>query len=420
MPGPLKRNTPRPAPITGETDKARKSEDMQPKRTKLMVALLVAASVPTTGHAGETGRGHIDSVVGSVIRPMMERYRVPGMAVGIVSPAGSHLFEYGVASKASGVPVTRDTLFEIGSISKTFTATLASYAQVKGALSLTDSVARYLPALDGSSFGSLRVLELGTHTPGGMPLQFPDTVTNEREMMAFFRAWQPAYAPGTYRTYANPSIGMLGRVAARSLGGDFTALMRDELYPALGLDSTYLDVPEAERTRYAQGYTKDDRPVRMSPGALAAEAYGVRTTAADLARFVEANIGRADLDADLQKAVIDTRTGYYRLGAMTQDLVWEQYDLPVDLEDVLAGTSPSVSYEPNPVSAITPPLPPRDDVLINKTGSTFGFGAYVAFIPGRSLGIVMLANKNYPVPARVTAAHEILRRLDGVSGYTYP
>ncbi len=98
---------------------------------------------------------------------------------------------------------------------------------------------------------------------------------------------------------------------------------------------------------------------------------------------------------------------------MTQDLIWEQYRYPVDLKDLLAGNSAKVSYEANPVVRVDPPSPPQEDVLINKTGSTNGFASYAAFVPGKRIGIVLLANKNYPIEARVTAAHAILTRLIG-------
>jgi beta-lactamase class C len=64
-----------------------------------------------------------------------------------------------------------------------------------------------------------------------------------------------------------------------------------------------------------------------------------------------------------------------------------------------------------PAAAVLPPEPPRRDVWINKTGSTNGFGAYVAFVPEQRLGIVLLANRNYAIADRVTAAYTILSAL---------
>jgi beta-lactamase class C len=96
---------------------------------------------------------------------------------------------------------------------------------------------------------------------------------------------------------------------------------------------------------------------------------------------------------------------------MTQDLIWEQYPYPVALENLLEGNAPAMIMNATPVAQLKPPQPPRDDVWINKTGSTNGFGTYVAFIPEKRLGIVILTNKNIPNGARVTAAYRILESL---------
>lgn len=341
---------------------------------------------------------------------VMREYGVPGMAIAITRDGRQQFYSYGVASRQTQAKVSRDTLFEVGSISKTYTATLAAYAEVLGKLSLNDSPARFLPELQGSDFAKLTLVHLGTHTGGGFPLQVPDAVRNDAQLMDYLKAWTPKYPAGTYRTYANPSIGMLGVVAAKSLGEPFTKAMEKTLFPKLGLTHTYIDVPAAAMADYAQGYNKQDAPVRVNPGVLAAEAYGVKTSARDLLRFVEANMDTTG-DAVIQRAVARTHVGYYRIGDMTQDLAWEQLAYPVALDALLTANAGTLNSQSHPAAALNPPLAPQDAVWINKTGSTNGFGAYVAFVPARKAGIVILANKNYPNEARVRLAYRIWEAL---------
>ncbi len=58
-------------------------------------------------------------------------------------------------------------------------------------------------------------------------------------------------------------------------------------------------------------------------------------------------------------------------------------------------------------------MAPRGDVWINKTGSTRGFSAYVAFVPARRIGVVLLANRSYPIAERIKVAYAIMRALEG-------
>ncbi len=365
--------------------------------------------------AEERGPRRLERVVDEVIAPIMKENGVPGMAVAVTVQGKQYFFNYGVASKETRLRVTQDTIFEIGSISKTFTATLAAYAQQRGALSLGDSASKHLPQLSGSSLDRISLLDLGTYTAGGLPLQFPAGVTQDT-MIAYYRNWRATYDAGTYRLYSNPSIGLFGHLTARSLGRPFDDLMEQTLFPAFGLTRTHIDVPPDRMGSYASGYSKANKPVRVTPGALASQAYGVKTTSSDLIRFVEANMNGAALAEPFRRAIATTHTGYYKIGDMIQGLGWEIYASPTDLDRLLAGNSSQMATKPQRASKLDPPLPPQEWVLINKTGSTNGFGAYAAFIPAKDIGVVMLANKNYPVPARVKAAYRILMALDSLSG----
>ena len=252
------------------------------------------------------------------------------------------------------------------------------------------------------------MLDLATHTAGDFPLQLPDEVTSDKQLVAYYRAWKPPHPRGTSRAYANPSVGLLGIVTAKAMGATFEGLAQD-LFHDLGLKRTYITVPGSEMKAYAWGY-RDDKPVRVNPGPIAAEAYGVKSNAVDMLRFLEVNMGVGTAPASILRAVNATHTGYFTAGNIVQDLIWEQYPYPVALDKLVAGNSYDM-LKPLPATAIDPPMPPRADVLINKTGATNGFGAYVAYIPQKKIGIVMLANKNYPNEARVKAAYAVLSKL---------
>ncbi|KEX91829.1 beta-lactamase/D-alanine carboxypeptidase [Pseudomonas putida] len=371
--------------------------------------LAVCAAMLAAGQS--LAQDHLESIVSDAVRPVMHAQGIAGMAVAVTVNGKQQYFNYGIASKETGKPVTQDTLFEIGSVSKTYTATLIAYAQATGKLALTDKASKVLPALRGSAFDHISVLQLATYTAGGLPLQFPAEADSADKMLGYYQQWKPVYPVGSQRLYSNPSIGLSGYLAAQAMGQPFDDAMENTLLPKLGLKHTWLKVPQEQMALYAQGYDKADKPVRVGPGALDAEAYGVKTSAADLIGFVQANLQPASLDTPLQQAIALTHTGYYSVGDMTQGLGWEMYRYPVTLDRLLAGNSTAIAMQAHPVQWLKPPQSQPKDVLLNKTGSTGGFGAYVAYVPSKDMGIVILANKNYPNEERVRIAHQILSAM---------
>ncbi|QUW64519.1 beta-lactamase [Pseudomonas synxantha] len=354
----------------------------------------------------------IRQVVDSNVKPLMQQQGIPGLAVAVVNQGKVQYFNYGVAAKDTQAAVTQNTLFEIGSVSKTFTATLGGYVQAIGKLKLSDTASQYLPSLAGSAFDRISLLQLATYTPGGLPLQFPDAADSASTMLGYFQHWKPTYAAGEQRLYSNPSIGLFGYLTAQSLGQPFNVAMEKTLLPKLGLTNTYVSVRTDKASQYAQGYDKQQKPVRVSPGALDSEAYGLKTTSQDLARYVIANMHPQTLEQPVQQAIAATHAGYYTVNGMTQGLGWERYPYPITLQALIDGNSTPMAMEPHKVTWLNPAQAQPANVLYNKTGSTGGFGAYVAYVPSKDMGVVILANKNYPNAERVKVAHAILSAMD--------
>ncbi|WP_428980741.1 class C beta-lactamase [Erwinia billingiae] len=355
----------------------------------------------------------IKSVVDGQIAPLLKAQQIPGMAVAVIYQGHPWFFNYGVAEVKSGRPVSASTIFELGSVSKTFTGVLGGYAVQSGLIKLDDPVAKYSAELSGKQWRDITLLNLATYTAGGLPLQVPDAVTDQKSLWNYYQQWQPQWKAGTMRNYSNASIGLFGLLAVAKSNSSFASLMQQQVFNPLSLTHTYLRVPESAQADYAWGY-KNGQPLRVTPGPLDEQAYGVKSSAQDMAKFLQANIDPDSLpseDAVLKKSLLTAQKGYYQVGNLRQGLGWEMYDWPTNPQTIIADSANDVALKPREVRALVPARAATPASWIHKTGSTNGFGTYIAFIPAEKLGIVMLANKNYPNPTRVEAAANILQAL---------
>ncbi|WP_418609651.1 class C beta-lactamase [Gluconobacter cerinus] len=346
-----------------------------------------------------------------VLQPVMKKYDIPGLVIGITRNGKHEFYAAGVASRADNRAVTPDTLFELGSISKIFNVTLAALAEERGELSLNETVAHYV-CVDACSIGNrLTLMDLATHHSGGLPLQVPGSITDVDGLVAWLKSWHPS-EPGA-RSYSNISIGMLGYITGKAMGSDYKQVVQDVLIPMFRLQHTWIDIRESEMGQYAWGYDrKTNAPIRMSPGVLADEAYGIKSNARDMLKVLDVEMGQGAASEELRKAVKKTHDGQYKTAFFTQDMIWEQYSWPTNLHTMTLGNGSDFIMKPQSEQKLSPPLPPQKNVLLNKTGSTNGFGGYVAILPGENIGIVVLANKNYPNEARVKAVYSLIESLN--------
>lgn len=340
----------------------------------------------------------------------IKEFEIPGLVVGVTYRGKHEFYTTGVASRAGSHPVTPDTLFELGSISKIINVTLAAFAEQHGKLSLDDKVAHYLCA-DTCKIGSdMTLMDLATHHSGGLPLQVPDSIHDTDGLIDWLKTWQPPH-PGT-RSYSNISIGLLGHITAQVFGTTYADAAQTLLFPKLGMNNTWINVPEKAMSAYAFGYDREtDEAIRVTPGVLDAEAYGVKSSARDMLRLLDAQLGNATISPELAAAIHRTQAGQFKTSVFTQGMIWEQYPWPVNLETIISGNGYDFILHPQPVERITPAPSPQKRVILNKTGSTNGFGGYVAVLPDENLGIVMLANRNFPIEARVKATYALIEAL---------
>ncbi|HDO7340532.1 TPA: CMY2/MIR/ACT/EC family class C beta-lactamase, partial [Escherichia coli] len=322
-------------------------------KKSLCCALLLTASFST--FAAAKTEQQIADIVNRTITPLMQEQAIPGMAVAVIYQGKPYYFTWGKADIANNHPVTQQTLFELGSVSKTFNGVLGGDAIARGEIKLSDPVTKYWPELTGKQWQGIRLLHLATYTAGGLPLQIPDDVRDKAALLHFYQNWQPQWTPGAKRLYANSSIGLFGALAVKPSGMSYEEAMTRRVLQPLKLAHTWITVPQNEQKDYAWGY-REGKPVHVSPGQLDAEAYGVKSSVIDMARWVQANMDASHVqEKTLQQGIALAQSRYWRIGDMYQGLGWEMLNWPLKADSIINGSDSKVALAALPAVEVNPP-----------------------------------------------------------------
>jgi D-alanyl-D-alanine carboxypeptidase len=212
-------------------------------------------------------------------------YGLPGMTLGVAAPDGfSTAMNFGFANTDARTPITPDTLFQIGSISKVFTAAMLHQFVSEGRLALTDRISTLLPSVPlppGNTIEVQHVLDHVAGLPGDAPT-FPDG-----------GLWT-AYAPGEHWHYSNTGYDILGKLAEHIGGKPLDRLLTERIFTPLGMSRSRGAITDNERRLYAQGYEAADqlpfaRGVALGPAAwvdTTTAAGSIASTSEDMVRFL--------------------------------------------------------------------------------------------------------------------------------------
>lgn len=360
------------------------------KRRTFMTGIGAAAIAGTT-QGIEVGD---DEVIRDVLKQRVEvERRAVGMAVCVVTPDRKRFVGYGYERLGGGHPVTPGTVFEIGSITKVFTALLLADMVRRGDLGVDDPVARHLPgnfhlpALDGRS---ITLADLATHTSGlprfptfgGTPFSSAWLDALARFSVADLQAWLGDFHPqrpaGTAWEYSNAGYALLGTALAHRGGRPYEELLQTRVIDALGLPDTAFHPSPTMQPRLAQGHDPALKALPPLDLGIFIAAGGLLSTPGDLSRFAAAILPRRGARiAQDNRLLLTVQRAAPAIGGM-QALGWEILDAPggafVSKDGVTLGQTASMVLDPDRQRAIVAFSNTQPD-LSNSTPSGGGVGA---------------------------------------------
>ena len=326
----------------------------------ISLAIAVGLLFQSCAAAASITREQVDAIV----RPAMEVAYLDRVAVGTIDTSGRAFYGYG-----KNAPDGR-TIFEIGSVTKTFTATLLAEMVTRGQVTLDTPVADLLPKdVHMPSAAVVTLRHLATHR-SGLP-RLPDNLdpANTINPYADYTA-EMLYKglsgdtrrlkPGDSYEYSNLGAGLLGHALARKAGTSYEQLVIERICKPLGMRDTKVKLDAADRARLAQGH--DFAGFELPPWDFDALAGcgAIRSTTDDMLTYVAANLGLVESPKPLRDAM--------RLTHERQANVDEQTDIGLGWH---IGKRTGARWH---------------------NGQTGGYHSFVAFVPEKQVGVVVLCN----------------------------
>ncbi len=306
-----------------------------------------------------------NDVISSRVQSFMAQYQVPGVAVALYYQGKEYVRTFGVAHVRNQTPIATNTIFEIGSLTKVFTSTWLAYEAQQGTARLGCQLRQCLDYLrtHPNQLNPITLQQLATHT-SSLPREtiVPGSADSERDLVNAFAQWSPPYPIGTRFLYSNVGYVFLGYALQDRTHKKFYDAVRTIILTPLKMTSTFIQVPNSLVSLYAQGYQQDGSSASRFTTTGVGTSGALRSTIKDMKEFLKANlnlIGSFQLKSAMQYA--------------------QQPFFPVD-----SGLTIGLGWQRPIIGGIE---------FINKDGGTAGFTSYIAMVPGKTMGVVLLVNK---------------------------
>lgn len=297
-----------------------------------------------------------------------------GIVVGVVDANGRRTISHGRFGAGDARPVDGETIFEIGSITKVFTALVLADMIEKGEVSLDDPVARYLPAgvkMPERGGKAITFRDLATHM-SGLP-RLPDNLAPKdqndpyadytvEQLYGFLSGYKLPRDIGSGFEYSNLGFGLLGHVLALKGGTDYEGLVASRITKPLGMDSTAVTLSPALQARFTPGHDQSLQSVPAWQLPTLGGAGALRSSTNDMLTLLEAAMGKRETPLQAAFARIETtRRDIGGDGTTRMGLGWM-------------------------ITKV------GDDEMIWHNGGTGGYCSFIGFLIKAKVGVVALSN----------------------------
>lgn len=310
---------------------------------KLETFLLQAYEADMPPRAGAVSfhnplRSPIDKKVDSLVAPFMKKGNTIGLTLGVLENGQMHFYGYGETAKDNQLIPDENTLFEIGSITKTFTSTILAYFVNEGKIGLKDPVNKYLP----DSIVSLQyngkpvtIQSLANHS-SGLPRVPANLISNadpsnpykkydDDRLFSFLAHYKPYREPGAQYEYSNLAVGLLGVILERISGKPYEQLVQEIICEPLQMKNTRVDLVSGDTTKFAIGYNLQLLPVHSWEFSSLAGAGAIRSGINDMLLYAKAQVSKQN--TKLQKAIELTHELTFEYGDYKVALGWHLFNL---------------------------------------------------------------------------------------------
>jgi CubicO group peptidase (beta-lactamase class C family) len=318
-----------------------------------------------------------DEAVRDILRQRIDvSRRGVGCVVALVDESGARVVSYGRVTSGEERPVDGGTVFQVGSVTKVFTALLLAQMAASGEVRLNDPIALYVPAsVTTPRAREITLLHLARHTAGFMsfandldstPAEHPGEAPTNEEMFAALDRQPMRAATGVHHSYSSYGAALLGELLARRAATDFESAVRARILEPLGMTRSGFALTPQLRDAHATGHTARGEPLAPAQARGMLGSGALRSTANDLARFVQAHLGLRNSElAGPMRATQRTEADRQRPD-LPMGLGWFHAELP-------------------------------GKRIVHHAGSTPGFRAYVGMDLERRRGVVVLGNSDHDV-----------------------